>query len=151
MPLFICINCEKTFNRKSNYVYHIDKKIKPCIKKNITIDEEITNNDNLADKCIYCNKIFTTKHSLIRHLKNRCKHKKNINDYEKLKNENEKLKKENEQLKNNSNTSQIINNINNVNTTINNNVNVQLVRFGNENIDKLDIQEALDIYYLSTG
>ena len=59
----------------------------------------------------------------------------------------------------NSNNSQIINNTNNntlnknniINGVINNNLNVQLVQFGSENIDELDIKEALKIYLKSTG
>jgi hypothetical protein len=136
--------------------------------------------DNHNNTCMYCNVSFVQKSSLNRHLKDRCKSKKYfdeletikmkfdniINKYDMLAEENEKLKKEMEQIKY-TNTSQIINNknnntktINNLknnqinNGTINNNnntVNVQLVQFGSENIDELDMNEALSIYLKSTG
>ena len=30
MPIYDCPNCKKKFNRKSNYIYHIENKKRPC-------------------------------------------------------------------------------------------------------------------------
>jgi FtsZ-binding cell division protein ZapB len=115
--------------------------------------------------------IFSQKASLNRHLKDRCRSKKNFDELEKLKEklnqltnnyqnlekENEHLKKENENLKyvNNTTTTNNTNtlNKNQINNGVinNNNVNVQLVQFGNETIDDVDTNEALNAYYKSTG
>ena len=143
--------------------------IEKLVNKNVLVNE----NNNT---CMYCNITFVQKSSLNRHLKDRCKSKIYFDELEKLKSkfesvinnnnsllkENEKLKKENEELKNTNVPSHIINNNttnnNNLknnqinNGTINhNNLNVQLVQFGNENIDDLDIKEALNVYLKSTG
>jgi hypothetical protein len=198
MPVFSCNNCNKKFNRKSNYEYHINDKVKPCGSDNIdTFDKnvehspksqniienkEITINDLILRRldelinpnlenidsttCVYCNKFFTRVDNLQRHLKERCKSKKNHDELEKLKIrlsnivvENEKFKKEIIELKHtNNNVTNMTNNISNIlnknqinNGTINNNVNVQLVQFGSENIDDIDSDEALTVYYKSTG
>jgi hypothetical protein len=218
MAIFSCPKCKKEFNRKSNFNYHIENKIRPC--KIIIIDNDIKNyddtpeysssapeysssapecsdilpkntestieinnitlrdmlehniekliNTNLKKKthdnmCIYCETIFTRNTNLQRHLKDRCKSKKYYDELELIRKklniviiENEHLKQE---LKNHN--TQVVNNNNNTNNTLanqinngtvnNNNVNIQLVQFGNENIDDLDIQEALNIYLKSTG
>ena len=99
-----------------------------------------------------------------RHIKEHCKTKKYCDELEKIKkkfedsmNNNEHLLKEIEILKKQIN-SQIINNTNTntlnknqINNGVINNLNVQLVQFGSENIDELDIKEALDVYLRSTG
>ena len=127
--------------------------------------------------CLYCNTSFTRNDNLQRHLNNYCKSKKYCDELEKLKekfksmaDENELLKKENNELKHtHTDNNQTINNINNTNnilnknhilnknqinngTVNNNNVNiVQLVQFGNENMDDIDIKEAFNTYLSSTG
>jgi len=129
--------------------------------------------------CIYCETTFTRHSSLQRHVKERCKSKRYYDELEKIKlkfeaviSNNEHLLKENEELKKqiNTNNTQIIttnnkksnNTTNNISNTLNknqinngnitnNNLNVQLVQFGSENIDDLDIKEALKIYLKSTG
>jgi hypothetical protein len=135
-------------------------------KDNDEIDE---NNINM---CNYCDKSFTRNYNLQRHLNGRCKSKKNIDELEKLKEkfnflannyqnlekENENLKNENKKLKHdNINTTQIINNTitkndnKQINNGIINNVNIQVVQFGNEDIDKLDLTDAIKLYLKSTG
>ncbi len=136
------------------------------------LSNPIEKNDDKT--CMYCETTFTKKNNLQRHIKEYCKSKKYCDELEKIKqkfenvmNNNEdllkeidELKKENKELKK-TNTSQIIttnntnktlnkNQINNGNI-INNNLNVQLVQFGFENIDDLDIKEAFKIYLKSTG
>jgi len=137
------------------------------------LNKNIVNKGNTMS-CMYCDAIFSRNDNLQRHMKERCKSKKYIDELEKLKEklnllsgsyqnlekENENLKKENNELKNSNhqvtniqNTFNNTNNINNINNGIinNNNVNIKLVQFGSENIDDLDIKEALDIYMKSTG
>ena len=127
--------------------------------------------------CIYCETSFTRADNLQRHMKDRCKSKIYYDELEKIKikfesainnndyllKEIEKLKKENNELKNTNNLQITTNNNNNTNNNTlnknqinngvinNNNLNVQLVQFGNENIDDLDIREALNVYLRSTG
>ena len=140
------------------------------------IDNKVNKNNDNGNICIYCDAVFSKNSNLQRHLNNICKSKKNYDEMEKLKqrfeniiNEFEKLKKENEELKNNkkdninktannqinngtiNNNKSINNGIINNNNIINNNLNVQLVQFGNENIDDIDIKEALEVYFKSTG
>jgi len=91
-----CNKCNKTFNKKSNFDTHSNRKyscivniqndpknsqIEPKNSQNIAkIDK--TNKLNKLDKtdekiqCNYCKKIFTLKSSLNKHLNNRCKIKK---------------------------------------------------------------------------
>ena len=132
------------------------------------------NNDNNCI-CTYCEKSFTRIDSLKKHLKGRCKSKENHDELEKLKEdmkflmenyknieiENTKLKNEIEIIQkgdNKNNNTQIINNNNN---TQNNNDNRQInkgiiqqnfiVQFGEEDIDKIDLKEAMKTFLTSTG
>jgi len=141
-------------------------------KSNLDIHDILSNdinkltNTNLNIKtsdttCIYCETTFTRHSSLQRHIKERCKSKKYYDELEKIKVKFEELKKENEELKitsqiittNNNNSNNTTNTLNKINngTINNNNLNVQLVQFGCENIDELDIREALKVYLKSTG
>jgi DNA-directed RNA polymerase subunit RPC12/RpoP len=58
MVFYICEKCGKEFNRKSNYMYHIEN-VKNC--------DKIKENQNF--KCNYCNTLFTLKNNLKRHEK----------------------------------------------------------------------------------
>ena len=148
------------------------------IKKN---DNNIINNNidnNKIISCTYCDKTFTRNTNLQRHLNNRCKSKGNYDELEKLKKDMkiiidnyQKTEKENMNLKNKiveiettqkegnvSNESKIINNINNISNVSNNQINkgvivnnIQLVQFGNEDIDKLNLVDAMKSYLKSTG
>ena len=117
--------------------------------------------NNNKNKCLYCETVFTRNTNLQRHLKSRCKSKIYYGELEKLKEkldliakEKDLIAKENEILKKIKNNTKITNNKIN-NGTINNNSNnvniVQLVQFGNENIDNIDIKEAFNTYINSTG
>lgn len=160
-------NFEENINKELNNDI-LFKKIDNMLNTNLVNDDSVTT-------CMYCESIFTRNDNLQRHIKERCKSKKYIDELEKLKQklnllsgnyqnlekENENLKKENKELKNNNtqpitniqNNTNNTNNINNINNGVinNNNVNIKLVQFGHENIDDLDIKEALDIYLKSTG
>ena len=135
-------------------------------------DKNEKNETNETNTCKYCEKNFTRNNNLQRHLNGRCKSKKNIDELEKLKEkfnflvnnyqnlekENENLKIINEKLKHkNINTAQIINNTitkndnKQINNGIINNVNIQVVQFGNEDINKLDLTDAIKLYLKSTG
>ena len=141
---------------------------------NILLNEiEKLVNSNFTNKkenntCMYCDTTFTRNNNLQRHIKERCKSKMYYDELEKLKIKFDSSKKEIEELKKqlNTNNSKITttnnNNSNNTTNTLNNNqinngtinnnnLNVQLVQFGNENIDDLDIKEALKVYLKSTG
>ncbi len=111
MVNYTCEKCNKEFDKKSNYLTHMNKK-KPCIQivenTNITptiskippilhetpptiliappLIENVNNTNN--NTCTYCNTIFTRRDALKRHLDNRCKIKK-------LKEEEEEKDKEN--------------------------------------------------------
>ena len=51
-----CNKCMKTFHKKSSYDCHMSRKFS-CIKEN---EDEI--------KCIYCNKLYSTKYNLKIHI-----------------------------------------------------------------------------------
>jgi len=96
MVNYTCEKCNKEFNRKCNYLEHLNKK-KPCRLIIETTNEppvtfKIPPNINILDdninKCMYCGDIFTRKDVLKRHIDNRCKVKK-------LRDEDEEKDKEN--------------------------------------------------------
>ena len=118
MVLHKCENCLREFNKKSNYLMHIEHRKKPCLKPPVLVAPNlqkaqilapnydpgpkiVEKHDNNSDffsnakikdtTCTYCNKIFVKVYGLNRHLKI-CKEKTNIID--KLIIENEKLKNE---------------------------------------------------------
>lgn len=139
MVVHKCNLCDKTFNKKSLYNEHMNRK-KKC------------NENQYTKQCLYCNKIFTTKSSVTRHIKNNCKiYKKSEEDkqmiynkllqleqqIEKLQNENKKLKKKKFGTKN------IINNIGLHNNGIINN-NITIVARGKEDITKININTILN-------
>ena len=200
MVIYICPNCDKQFNRKSNYDNHTINKKKPCNKSHFIVPPKssvippITSNiasktDNIIDIivkrpdtnddcciCSYCEKSFTRIDNLQRHLNGRCKSKINydeldklkedikliINNYQKLENNYQILLNE-QKIKtkivdNNEDNIKTINNTINNNTQINkgmilnnNTVNIQVVQFGNEDIDKLNLTDAMKSYLKSTG
>ena len=129
-------------------------------------DPEINKNNCV---CSYCEKIFTRTDSLKKHLNGRCKSKENSDELQKLKEDIKVLfnnyqillneqKVSNKNIDSNDNIKTINNNqINNNNNQINkgvilnNTVNIQVVQFGNEDIDKLNLVDAMKSYLKSTG
>jgi hypothetical protein len=72
MVFYNCEKCGKEFNRKSNYLYHINN-VSNCVKIK----------ENQIFKCSFCNVPFTLKNNLKRHekcCKNKEKYMENINN-----------------------------------------------------------------------
>jgi len=211
MVVHICNTCNKEFNKKSTYDYHVKNKKNSCNKDvktitpncsepapncskivpentNINIidmldifkkkDENDIENNNKIICCMYCDKTFSRNTNLQRHLNGRCKSKVNYDELEKLKEDMriiiqnfQKIENENLNLKNKigeieiiqkgeskNNEPNIVSNINNTVTNNNNQINkgviinnVQLVQFGNEDISKLNLVDAMKSFLKSTG
>lgn len=128
MVVYICQTCKKEFNKKSNYLNHIENKKKPCTKLKLNMHQKtpkctekatkctdkITNNTNLTivkeqedtNKgyiCNFCKTSFTRSTTLKRHLLERCKiRKEEIRDkeeiFQELLQQNILLKDQNEKL-----------------------------------------------------
>jgi len=125
--------------------------------------------------CMHCEKIFARPDSLQRHLNGRCKSKENYDELEKLKEDmkflmdnyknlqtNYKKIEDNyndllngQKVGNKNNEPQIINNNNNQQINkgviLNNTTNIQIVQFGEEDISKINLAEAMKMYLKSTG
>ena len=151
------------------------------ILKKPTINDANKENINKNLTCMYCDKIFTRNDNLQRHQNTYCKSKVNHDDLEDLKvkmniiiNNYEKIEKENINLKNkideielikneekpvNKINKKTINNTNNTNSNNNNNNNINngvvnninIVQFGEEDISKLNLPEAVKQFLISTG
>jgi DNA-directed RNA polymerase subunit RPC12/RpoP len=156
MTIYICEKCNKEFNKKSNYITHINRKYS-CNK----IEEIKT-----IYKCEKCNKEFNRKFNYLNHInkQNECN---NINledkynnlelEFNKLKNINENIINknillENENKKLNELLDKYIKNSNNIittnntnNTQNNNTINITLTDFGKEDYNKLTNEEQLKI------
>jgi hypothetical protein len=163
MVLYTCIKCNKGFNNKHNYIYHINKKY-PCTNesvnlKNQTIDinsdefSELQEENKILKEQI---KILESKNIILEN------ENKTINElYKNLLDKclitNKKLSKNNCHNTNNSNntnnnttnnntTNNNTTNNNSNNSTINNNtINLNLVPFGMENLDDLTLEEKKSI------
>ncbi len=164
MVKYTCENCLKDFSRKSDYIYHIEKKKNPCqpikdiksilIQNNPKINPfffEVENNENLEKICCnYCNKEFFNNANLNKHLRNNsCKVKKELN------NEKEKMFKllieqKDDEIKDlksmikeqNDKITELIKKIKPSSITNNNTLNNIVIKpninkFGNENLEKL--------------
>ena len=60
MAFYTCTICNKIFNQKCNYTYHLNRKFK-CVNNNVTNNEYT---------CKTCGKNFTTNSNMNRHKKN---------------------------------------------------------------------------------
>jgi hypothetical protein len=159
MTVYICDVCKKEFNRKSTYDNHLTRK-NPC-----KLDTSVDN------KCIYCDKMYTAKFNLTKHLKT-CKEKliedDNQAQIEELKKmferkfeeqqkeilktqiDNQELKKKVEEL---SQITETNNNItvtenshnNNNNTTTNNNNIINIYNVGKEDLSRLSKEDSVKI------
>jgi hypothetical protein len=127
----------------------------------VTQNDLIIQNDNLTivedhKKCLYCEKSFSRVDSLQRHLKERCNIKKKNDDkdskIQKLIEENTLLKEIILKKKDILTSNHTTNNINNSTTNnIQQNVQVNINGFGKEDLDKLNILDAMKVYLKSTG
>ena len=77
---YICLKCNKTFNKKSNYNYHVYKRKTSCVRNykelNHKIDQiESKLNHKMITKfdCQRCNKSYSSNSNLSRHIKGYCK------------------------------------------------------------------------------
>jgi uncharacterized CHY-type Zn-finger protein len=121
-----CNYCEKYYKSyKSMFTheetYHKQQKIKDKIE-----------NENII-MCLHCNKIFSTKGSLNRHLKDRCKIKNNL--------VNTLINEKN--IVNNINNTNNTNNVNPVNITINN---LTINNIKNPNTNEFKLIDICDIF-----
>jgi hypothetical protein len=143
----ICIYCEKVFTRVDSLKKH---QLSRCKSK--------TNHDDLE-------KLKEDMKIIITNLKNVENENANLkNNYQELENNYQKILNDDKHnkiinkktIKKIDNTSNSNNNSNNTNTNtnnINNGVvnNINIVQFGNEDIDKLNLPEAVKQYLISTG
>ncbi len=170
MVNYTCPTCNKQFNRKSNYDYHMENKKKPCQPKNPERTQENPSEPKMNPKepeidlknsdysCVYCGYQFSTNSHMNRHIKQgRCKVKKeqDIINNEQAKKLEEQAKKMEEMCKiieelkqkptsitiNNTDNS-VKNNVNSVNN-VNNVNNIKLMAHGSEDLSKIDTKTIL--------
>lgn len=176
MVLYECDKCKKIFKLKGDYTRHLNRKYKcekakstpspPSIHQNPPIFE-LVKNTKKEYKCEFCLGYFARADSLKRHY-NRCKIKKEteiekkeildklVKDFENMQKKNEEIEKkydkiikENSKLKRkikNSTGINVNNKINCDNINITNNINV--VAFGQEDIDKIITHDACKNLFL---
>jgi len=142
MTIYTCETCKKEFDRKSSYDNHLLRK-NPC-KLDISIDNE----------CTFCNKKYTTKYNLNKHL-NICTVKsleenkqEQIEELRKMLLEQQKKIEELSHEKE-TNKSITVNNTNNTNTNTNsnnttNNV-INIYNIGKEDLSRLSKEEIIRI------
>jgi len=134
----ICPKCFEKFSTQQNLNSHLSRKVS-CIVDEVPIIEH----GNKENRCKFCNKLYTTRSNLLRHQK-KCDIDKNSGSIMALLLKNEEQNKEilrrlDEQAKNSSNHINIIDNRKTVYFNIN------MVKFGNENLDKIDSKQVSDI------
>jgi hypothetical protein len=126
---YTCNICNYTTKYKKDFIRHLNRKNK-CDEEDLVYNYKDYNSTEYKYICDHCNKEFTRKDSLKRHLKNRCKFKKAIKETkEDIKDKLEDMLVEMSEMKKLiKNQKQIVNE-----TKINNNIMVN--NFGSENID----------------
>lgn len=108
MVEYKCDKCQKYFNKKSNFISHINRK-NPCSLSPQSLQSppnsppEIELISEKVFSCQYCDKIFTRKDHLTRHLNGRCKSKSDTPKqkeeiFQKLMREVEELKLKNREI-----------------------------------------------------
>lgn len=75
-----CSKCNKTFNQKSHYTYHVYKRKTPCVKEPKNTRAQTVNSVHKSGshtctqiECLKCHKTFAQKSSLTRHIRHFCK------------------------------------------------------------------------------
>ena len=136
MTIYTCEVCQKEFNRKSSYDNHLLRK-NPC-KLDTSIDNQ----------CSYCDKKYTTKFNLNKHL-NICTKKliadENKQQIEELKKMLLAQQKKIEELSHKTETNQnITNNTNSNNNNTTNNI-INIFSAGKEDLTRLSKEEILKI------
>jgi hypothetical protein len=155
MVNYTCQNCNKSFMRKNDLVYHMEKKKKPCrpihqltpintknppnTTENPPISANLKNSANIKpliektkdNSCLYCGLVFTRKDALKRHVDERCKVKKLQHEeketiLELLIEKDKKIDKQNEQIEE----------LKKMIEKLNNNINKQLQKVHTTNINK---------------
>jgi len=130
---FECVRCGYHTIKKSNILVHLNKK-KKCTKRIesfIYSDEEVlklslirkNNKQNIENICKYCNKTYTTKRFLLKHMETYCRLAKKGDEDNLEENENDKEEEKNKIFKTINNNNTVNNNNNTINNnTINNNI-----------------------------
>lgn len=123
MVEYTCKKCQKKFDKKTNYLKHINRKTS-CIK----------NNKSESNKCEFCETCYSRKDSLKRHLAI-CKKKINKKNVTATKNSNSNIVGRDyiDKSKN------VINKNNNININFNDNVKVVLLNFPSDKCAVLDV------------
>ena len=135
MTLYTCDKCKKEFNRKSSYDNHLLRK-NPC-KLDLSINNE----------CTFCNKTYTTKYNLTKHLNNctiKSLEENKLEQIEELRKMLLEQQKKIEELSNEKETNKniTVNNTNSNNTT--NNV-INIYNVGKEDLSRLSKEEIIKI------
>ena len=151
MVEYTCKLCNKTFDHKSTYVRHCNKK-KSCIIPQKVEDlivnpqePEEVDDASVGLECNYCDKIYTRNDNLKRHLKT-CKLK-IYSEIDLLKQQINKL--ENKQLIKNITNNNINNNINNnTNNNTNNGTinNITINQYGKEDMSHITLQDFKGLF-----
>lgn len=167
MSKHVCLRCEKSFKQKCHLLDHLNKKNK-CReideKTNIYCSGNLTTEKikKLLDECIcaYCEKKFTRRDVVIRHMNESCKKvkkiesekdnimKKLLEKIDKLEEKIDKVNEENKNLKtiiNNNNTQSIINSVEYENNYYDNSQHIVLVGYTKEDFDKIEDGDFLKI------
>lgn len=73
MVIYRCPLCYKSFNRKSSYDYHVYKRTVPCNNNNKLPDNLINSSKKISLQCPQCDKVYSRRDNLKRHMDKFCK------------------------------------------------------------------------------